>query len=102
LTSIGGSGKLVDKFNNDAAGEARTSVATVNFSVPDEVKRVFNDTFAHENKSAVIADLMREAVERRRAAELRARAIDTILARRRLKRPVSTRQVRTVRRAARP
>ncbi len=77
-------------------------MATVNFSVPDEVKRAFNDTFAHENKSAVIADMMREAVERQHAAKRRARAIDAILERRRHKQPVSARKVRTVRRAARP
>ena len=41
-------------------------MATVNFSVPDEVKDAFNATFSDVNKSAVIADLMREAVERAR------------------------------------
>lgn len=39
-------------------------MATVNFSVPDDVKDAFNATFADQNKSAVIAALMREAVER--------------------------------------
>lgn len=39
-------------------------MATVNFSVPDEVKQAFNATFAGANKSAIIAELMREAVER--------------------------------------
>ena len=39
-------------------------MATVNFSVPDEVKEAFNATFADANKSAIIAELMREAVER--------------------------------------
>ena len=39
-------------------------MSTVNFSVPDDVKEAFNATFAGQNKSAVIADLMREAVQR--------------------------------------
>jgi hypothetical protein len=56
-------------------------MATVNFSVPDDVKRDFNAAFAGANKSAVIAELMREAVERsRRKARSRA-AIGRILAR---------------------
>ncbi|HEX3664872.1 MAG TPA: hypothetical protein VHU23_06550 [Rhizomicrobium sp.] len=44
------------------------SVATVNFSVPDDVKSEFDRVFGRQNKSAVIADLMRKAVaeERRR------------------------------------
>jgi hypothetical protein len=37
-------------------------MATVNFSVPDDVKHEFDRTFAGENKSALIAGLMREAV----------------------------------------
>ena len=38
-------------------------MATVNFSVPDDVKDAFNHTFAKQNKSAIIAELMRKAVE---------------------------------------
>ena len=37
-------------------------MATVNFSVPDEVKEAFDQTFGDRNKSAVIAELMRHAV----------------------------------------
>jgi len=39
-------------------------MATVNFSVPDEVKEAFNNAYQGQNKRAIIADLMREAVER--------------------------------------
>lgn len=46
-------------------------MSTVNYSVPDDVKDAFNRTFDGQNKSAVIADLMREAVER---AERKVRA----------------------------
>jgi metal-responsive CopG/Arc/MetJ family transcriptional regulator len=38
-------------------------MATVNFSVPDEVKEAFDKTFGDQNKSAVIAKLMRRAVD---------------------------------------
>jgi metal-responsive CopG/Arc/MetJ family transcriptional regulator len=37
-------------------------VATVNFSVPDDVKETFDRAFGDQNKSAIIADLMRRAV----------------------------------------
>lgn len=57
-------------------------MATVNFSVPDDIKDAFNTAYAGQNKSAVIAALMREAVARA-AAEQRSRAAATrILARR--------------------
>jgi len=55
-------------------------MATVNFSVPEDVKQAFNDTFNGQNKSAIIADLMREAVERARQRQRRNEAIDHILA----------------------
>ena len=38
-------------------------MSTVNFSVPEDVKNAFNTVFEGQNKSVVIADLMREAVE---------------------------------------
>ena len=57
-------------------------MATVNFSVPDEVKDALNATFSDVNKSVVIADLMREAVERARRKQASDRAVDAILARR--------------------
>lgn len=38
-------------------------MATVNFSVPNEVKRAFDWAFEGENESAAIARLMRQAAE---------------------------------------
>lgn len=55
-------------------------MATVNFSVPDDVKAAFNATFASENKSAIIAALMREAVERAQRKQRHRQAIEQILA----------------------
>jgi hypothetical protein len=37
-------------------------MGTMNFSIPDDVKDAFNKAFEDENKSAVIARLMRRAV----------------------------------------
>ncbi|NWG75899.1 MAG: hypothetical protein HXY24_15075, partial [Rubrivivax sp.] len=54
-------------------------MGTVNFSVPDDVKAAFNETFAGQNKSAIIADLMREAVERARRRQRSRAAIDRLL-----------------------
>lgn len=51
-------------------------MATVNFSVPEDVKDAFNAAYQGQNKSAVIADLMREAVER---AERKQRSHDAVL-----------------------
>lgn len=61
-------------------------MATVNFSVPDDVKAEFDRTFGRQNKSAIIADLMRQAVA---DAKLRKRrtAIFRALTRRRSERP---------------
>lgn len=51
-------------------------MATVNYSVPDEVKQAFNETFAGRNKSAVIAELMLRGIEEEKARRRRAKAIE--------------------------
>jgi hypothetical protein len=61
-------------FNN------QHTMATVNYSVPDDVKKTFNRQFKGENKSAIIADLMRRAVENARIRDQRSKAIREILA----------------------
>jgi hypothetical protein len=48
-------------------------VATVNFSVPDEVKAEFDKAFGDQNKSSIIADLMRRAVRERQLQIRRSR-----------------------------
>jgi len=57
-------------------------MSTVNFSVPDDVKEQFNAAFAGQNKSAIIADLMLEAIERAKRKERSHVAIGRILSRR--------------------
>ena len=72
-------------------------MATVNFSVPDQVKERFNRAFAGQNKSQIIAELMLRAVEEQALKKRRARAIDSLL-RRRVARPAaSAAQIRKAR-----
>ena len=72
-------------------------MATVNFSVPENVKRVFNAAFADRNKSAIIAELMLRAVEEQRVQQARAKAIDRLLARRSTKPVVTDAAIRAAR-----
>ena len=51
---------IVEILNN-----RRRHMATMNFSIPDDVKEAFNKVFEGENKSAVVANLMRRAIEDR-------------------------------------
>ncbi len=76
-------------------------MATVNFSVPDDVKSVFNRVFAGRNKSAVISDLMMRAVEEEKIRQRRAQAIDRLLERRSAKRPVTSKEIRETRKELR-
>ena len=50
-------------------------MGTMNFSIPDDLKDKFNEVFKDENKSAVVADLMRRAVEEHERAAQRIAAI---------------------------
>lgn len=77
-------------------------MATVNFSVPERVKRLFNKTFSDDNKSAIIADLMVQAIEQRATLKSRAEAADRLLARRAHKKPVTEQELRAARLAGRP
>jgi metal-responsive CopG/Arc/MetJ family transcriptional regulator len=87
---------IVEVFNNGL------SMATVNFSVPDDVKTEFDRVFGGQNKSAVIADLMRKAVvevKRRKGRE----DIFRTLTQRRKKRPsISDEEIRASRITGRP
>jgi hypothetical protein len=77
-------------------------MATVNFSVPEDVKQAFNKAFAGENKSGVLTRLMRQAIEDRNRQRRRAAAVDALLRLRKRLRPVSDREVRKARQAGRP
>jgi len=77
-------------------------MATVNFSVPDEVKAEFDKTFGDRNKSSIIADLMRRAV-RERKLQVRRERLFRQLSRASVNRPFFTsEEVRRARTAERP
>jgi hypothetical protein len=77
-------------------------MATVNFSVPDEVKAAFDAAFTGENKSAVIARLMRGAVEEKRRLQRRVRVAEALMVLRKKPRPVTNATVRRARAKDRP
>ena len=77
-------------------------MATVNYSVPDEVKEAFNAAFEGQNKSAVIADLMREAVERARRKRRSDDAIERILKRHAEAPEMSADEIQAAREEGRP
>lgn len=77
-------------------------MATVNFSVPEDIKNAFNTTFKGANKSAVIADLMREAIERAQSQQRSKEAFQRILARRQHAPHITDEQFRAAREAGRP
>ena len=77
-------------------------MATVNFSVPEDVKNVFNHVFEGRNKSAIIAELMAEAVIREEQRLQSNQAIDRILKRHKSAPKVSASQVTRARHQGRP
>jgi metal-responsive CopG/Arc/MetJ family transcriptional regulator len=77
-------------------------MATVNFSVPEDVKQAFNEAFKGQNKSAIIADLMREAVEHAQRRQRQSEAIDRILERRRHTLSITEEEFRAAREEGRP
>ena len=88
---------LVERFNN-----LTQPMATVNFSVPEDVKQAFNAAFAGQNKSAVLTQLMREAVARVEEQRRREAAVQRILGRRSRAPVRSGEDLERVRHAGRP
>ena len=78
------------------------AMATVNFSVPADVKEAFDRAFRQENKSAVLTDLMRQAVEERRRRQRRIKAVEQLLALRKRTPRATDKTIRTARRRGRP
>ncbi len=77
-------------------------MATVNFSVPSDVKEAFDKAFARQNKSAVLTELMRQAVDERRRRQRRVKAVEKLLALRKRSQPVTDKDIRAARRRGRP
>ena len=75
---------------------------TLSFSVPAYVKEAFNAAFKGQNKSAVMADLMREAVKRAQSKQGGKDAYLRILAGRREAPAITEEQFRAAREEGRP
>jgi hypothetical protein len=76
-------------------------MATVNFSVPDEVKAEFDKAFGDQNKSSIIAELMRRAVRERQLQIRRERLFHQLSSARRGRPSFTGEEVRRARAAER-
>jgi metal-responsive CopG/Arc/MetJ family transcriptional regulator len=92
---------IVEIFNNGPG-----AMATMNFSIPDDVKDEFNEVFEGENKSAVITGLMRRAIEERQQRAKQDDAFDALmeelLRARAQDPPMSDEEIRRIRVEGRP
>jgi metal-responsive CopG/Arc/MetJ family transcriptional regulator len=77
-------------------------VATVNFSVPPDIKQAFDKAFKGANKSAVLSDLMRQAIEEQKKKATRTAVIAEILKLRKTSKPIRSSVIQTARRKGRP
>ena len=77
-------------------------MATMNFSVPEDVKKQFDKVFEGKNKSAVLTQLMQQAIEERKREGRRKRAIDHLLALREQAPRVTDKDIRLARTQGRP
>lgn len=77
-------------------------MATMNFSIPDNIKERFNRAFANENKSAIVTALLEEAIERAERKAQRNEAIERILLRLNQRSPVSQEEIEAARDKGRP
>lgn len=76
-------------------------MAIVKFSVPESIKSAFNKQFKGNTKSAVIASLMRQAVEDAQIRSKRSRAIRDLMGMRLKIKPMADGEFRRVREAGR-
>lgn len=68
-------------------------MGTMNFSIPDDIKERFNRTFAKKNRSAIVAQLLEEAVARDERKQQSDEAIRRIMVRRQSTADVSTEEI---------
>ncbi|WPL17361.1 hypothetical protein Thiowin_02368 [Thiorhodovibrio winogradskyi] len=77
-------------------------MTAIQFKVPDQVEQAFNAVFADQDKDAIIADLMRQAIARAESQGQRHKAISRILDRR-TRAPIRTEaDIAAARREGRP
>jgi hypothetical protein len=83
---------IVEAFNNGLS-----AMATMNFSVPDDVKEAFNEAFEGENKSAVITRLMRRAIEEKERTQRAQGLVERLRQIRANSRPMTDEEIRRAR-----
>jgi hypothetical protein len=76
-------------------------MAIMNISVPQDVKDAFDHAFAGKNKSAILTDLMRKAVEEVDLQAVRMRILEEVAANRPSRPTVTDAQIRRTRIAGR-
>jgi metal-responsive CopG/Arc/MetJ family transcriptional regulator len=79
-------------------------MATVNFSIPDDIKNRFNKVFAHKNKSHLITELMQQSIdeyERRQQRIHAIHAIDALLELGKKQKPIRNKMIRKARKLGR-
>jgi hypothetical protein len=54
-------------------------MATMNFSVPADLKEAFNRAFKGENKSAILSGLMRRAIDEKKRRAKQDRDLDALI-----------------------
>jgi hypothetical protein len=74
-----------------------SAMATMNFSIPDDVKEAFNKAFEGENKSAVISNLMRRAIEQKERDRRSAGLVERLRQMRAKSRPMTDDEIRRAR-----
>jgi hypothetical protein len=77
-------------------------MATISFTVPDDVKEAFDKTLADHDKDAIIADLMRRAVRDHQLQKRREYLFRQLTSDRSRRPTLSTAELQKVRGAGRP
>lgn len=77
-------------------------MSTVHFRVPEEIRNTFNEVFKGQNKSAIIAGLMQEAVLREQRRSKNPETCRRILERRQTAPRITEEQFRLAREKDRP
>ncbi|MEA3641944.1 MAG: hypothetical protein VBE63_18685 [Lamprobacter sp.] len=77
-------------------------MATMNFSIPDEIRDAFNREFSAQNKSAVIARLMQQAIAEAEQQRRRQAAFEQLTAARVERPAITDTTTRAAREADRP
>lgn len=77
-------------------------MATVSFSVPDEVNEAFNRAFKHKDKSRIVTELMRKAVADAEQQERRQDAFRLLTEGRASRPKLTDEEIRSARAEGRP